>query len=154
MGVTVRASLLAGLTWAVAVPAAAQQPPPLAAQTGSSRAATAELPVVEPRSTAAAPLAVTPVASTRAPAGPRDYRPDQGGPLSGLPYDRRIPKEAPPAPAPVPVHTLGEAIALAYRTNPQLLAARGIARATDYRVPQARSAFGPQCPPSAPMAQI
>lgn len=142
MGVTVRASLLAGLTWSVAISAAAQQPPP--APTSSHRPAAAEMPVVEPRSTAAAPLAVTPLPSTRAPAGPRDYRPDQGGPLSGLPYDRRIPRDGPPVPAPAPVRTLGEAIALAYRTNPQLLGARGLARATDYRVPQARSAFGPQ----------
>lgn len=142
MGVKVRASLLAGLACAALTPAVAQQRTTPPAPTGNDRAAAAVLPAVEPRSTAAAPLAVAPVASTRAPAGPRDYRPDQGGPLSGLPYDRRAERDASAAPAPAPVRTLAEAITLAYRTNPQLLAARGNARATDYRVPQARAAFG------------
>ncbi|KQT34680.1 hypothetical protein ASG29_00480 [Sphingomonas sp. Leaf412] len=45
-----------------------------------------------------------------------------------------------PAPA---VTSLPEALALAYRGNPRLLAARADARSADYRYPAARSQFGP-----------
>lgn len=42
-----------------------------------------------------------------------------------------------------PVTSLPQAIALAYRNNPRLLAARADARSADYRYPAARSQFGP-----------
>lgn len=96
-------------------------------------------PPVPAEPTSAASVTVSPSTS----AGPdRDavhYEPDAGGPLSGVAYDRH----APPASMSLPVRTLAEAITLAYRTNPQLLSAREQARAADYRVPQARAAYGP-----------
>ena len=133
-----KAVLLAALLCS-ASPTLAQggAPKPL---TPRERAAMFELPDLPPRSTAAAPVAVPPVPSVQGePAGPPAFRPDNGGPLSGLPYDRK----APVAPLTAPVRTLAEAVTLAYRTNPQLLSARASARSADYRVPQARSAFGP-----------
>lgn len=42
-----------------------------------------------------------------------------------------------------PVTTLGEAIALAYRNSPQLLAQRDRLRSTDFRLPEARARYGP-----------
>ena len=42
-----------------------------------------------------------------------------------------------------PITTLGEAIALAYRTNPDLLAARARTQSADFQVPKARAAYGP-----------
>ncbi|RDE05310.1 TolC family protein [Sphingomonas aracearum] len=130
-----RVVLLAGCAACAATPALAQ----VRQQAPQSVEAIAFGPPVEPRSTTASPVSVPPVASNRAPAGPRDYRPDNGGPLSGLPYDRKAPVSPPIA----PITTLTEAITLAYRTNPQLLSARATARSADFRVPQARSAFGP-----------
>ncbi len=131
-----KAALLLG--WAcAAAPALAQggaQRPPSAASRDL-----ADIPRVPPQSTAAKPIAVPPAAPpAEGRAGPA-YLPDGGGVLSGLPYDRK----APPAPATAPIRTLTEAVTLAYRTNPQLLSARALARSTDYRVPQARAAFGP-----------
>lgn len=118
-------------------PAAAQlaAPPPA---TGN-RPALEAVPPVPPQSTAATPVAALPAAPAGPDRPPLAYRPDAGGRLSGLPYDRRAPAPLPNA----PIRTLAEAIALAYRTNPELLSARAVARATDYRIPQARSAFGP-----------
>lgn len=46
--------------------------------------------------------------------------------------------------APQPVTRLEEALALAYDGNPNLLAQRGVLRATDALYPGARSAYGPQ----------
>lgn len=43
-----------------------------------------------------------------------------------------------------PVGTLGDALDRTYWTSPKLLAERSRMRATDYRVPQARSLFGPK----------
>lgn len=118
-----------------AVLAQGMAPPPPAP---ASREVEAAAPVA-PQGTAAAAIAVNPPApAARGRAGPA-YQPDGGGPLSGLPYDRR----APTAPATGPVRTLAEAITLAYRTNPELLSARAVARSTDYRIPQARAGFGP-----------
>ena len=45
--------------------------------------------------------------------------------------------------AQMPVTTLAQAVALAYRGNPRLQAARADARSADYRYPAARSQFGP-----------
>ena len=93
-------------------------------------------PAVLPATTAAQSIPIVPVS------GPRlspVYRPDVGGTLSGLP-----PRDDDDAvPATTPVRSLGEAIALAYHTNPNLLSARAQARSADYRVPEARSAYGP-----------
>jgi TolC family type I secretion outer membrane protein len=140
MPVSRKAGLLAILLCTAASPALAQVTPTKRPLTPSERAAMFELPNLPPRSTVAVPVVVPPTPSVqRAPAGPPTYRPDNGGPLSGLPYDRKAPVAAPAA----PVRTLAEAITLAYRTNPQLLASRASARSADYRVPQARSAFGP-----------
>jgi outer membrane protein len=47
------------------------------------------------------------------------------------------------APRPASAESLGDAIALAYQTNPTLLAARADLRALDERYIQARAAFGP-----------
>ncbi|MDP3549836.1 MAG: TolC family protein [Novosphingobium sp.] len=46
--------------------------------------------------------------------------------------------------APQPVTRLEEALAMAYEGNPNLLAQRGVLRATDALYPGARSAYGPQ----------
>lgn len=94
----------------------------------------AATPTVPPQRTAAVPVAVVPTPSGPPRPAPT-YRPDAGGPLSGLPGEAQ--------PTLAPIATLTEAITLAYRTNPQLLSARAQARGADYRVPQARSAFGP-----------
>ena len=42
-----------------------------------------------------------------------------------------------------PARTLAEAIKLAYKSSPRLLAARANLRGADYRVPEARAAYGP-----------
>lgn len=141
MTVTSRVGLLAILLSSTTGPAFAQQrvTPAQAKEKAPARAPVPALPPVEPKSTAATPLTILPVASQRSPAGPRDYRPDNGGPLSGLPYDRKAPPPAPRA----AIRTLAEAVTLAYQTNPQLLSARATARSADYRIPQARAAFGP-----------
>jgi outer membrane protein len=128
-------STLSAACLAAAAGAQVGTPPPAPPRV-TQRPAPAELPAVPARPTAAAPLAVPP----SPPAGPV-YQPDRGGALSGLPRaaDGEVANPAPTA----PVGTLAEAITLAYRTNPQLLSARAQARATDYRIPQARSAYGP-----------
>lgn len=93
-------------------------------------------PAVAPATTAARTIPIVPASGPRlAPV----YRPDFGGALSGLP--ERDDDDG--VSVTTPIHTLAEAITLAYRTNPSLLAARAQARAADYRVPQARSAYGP-----------
>lgn len=46
--------------------------------------------------------------------------------------------------APPAVTTLREALGLAYRSNPILLAQRAQSRAADYRLPQARAGYGPK----------
>lgn len=94
----------------------------------------AATPTVPPQRTAATPVAVVPTPSGPPRPAPT-YRPDAGGPLSGLPGEVQ--------PTLAPIGTLTEAITLAYRTNPQLLSARAQARSADFRVPQARAAFGP-----------
>ena len=138
MAVSRKAGLLLG--WmCMASPALAQGVATLP-QSPTSRSAPPAIEPVEPKTTAAMPVAV-PVPATpvpRRPAGPA-YQPDGGGPLSGLPFDRNAPVLPPAA----PVRTLAEAITLAYRTNPDLLSARAVARSADFRVPQARSQFGP-----------
>lgn len=140
MPVSRKAGLLALLLCSATGPALAQGAATARPLTPRERAAIFELPSLPPQSTAATPVVVPPTPSIqRAPAGPPAYRPDNGGPLSGLPYDRKAPVE----PMTAPVTTLAEAVTLAYRTNPQLLSARASARSADYRVPQARSAFGP-----------
>ena len=136
MAVSRKASLLVG--WACVATAGLAQDRTLPAAP-ADRAAPAAIPSVPPQTTAATPIAVAPPASERQPAGPA-YQPDWGGPLSGLSYDRNAPA---PAVVAAPVRTLAEAITLAYRTNPELLSARALARSADYRVPQARSQFGP-----------
>jgi TolC family type I secretion outer membrane protein len=97
------------------------------------------LPDLPPQSTAAPTVAVVEAPATPSQRVRPVYGPDNGGPLSGLPFDRKDPI----APVPAPVRTLAEAITRAYRTNPQLLAARATARAADFRIPEARSAYGP-----------
>lgn len=102
----------------------------------------AATPVVPPQTTAAGTI-ILPIAGPRDDGDPNRlypvYAPDNGGPLSGLPYDA----DAPVIPVTAPIRTLTEAITLAYRTNPDLLSARAQARSIDFRIPQARSAYGP-----------
>ncbi|PAX07772.1 TolC family protein [Sphingomonas lenta] len=63
-------------------------------------------------------------------------------------YAPSLPEQADPAvaarPVAQPVATLREAIAVAYSTNPNLLAQRASLRSTDNRLPAARAQFGPQ----------
>ena len=75
---------------------------------------------------------------TAAPMAPREAV-DPRAPLAPL----RVGQPAASAQALAPVSTLSEAIALAYRTNPRLLAQRATLRATDHRVPQAMAGYGP-----------
>lgn len=144
-----KAALLIGLATSMAMPSLAQQPLQGVGQQGpvqtnsvqqgpAQRTGAVAMPTVPPQSTASTSI-VLPIVPASNGSYAMVYRPDAGGPLSGLPYDRKA--EAPLTTA--PIGTLGEAITLAYRTNPQLLSARALARSTDYRVPQARSAFGP-----------
>lgn len=83
------------------------------------------------------------------PAGAPSPRPVQAtiqGPAAGaapVRVDLMAPAVASPAPLPASVSTLADAITLAYRTNPTLLASRANVRAADYRVPEARSVYGP-----------
>lgn len=128
---TFRALLLAGC---LAGPIAAQTAPTVARQQPAAAAGTAA-PTVPAQSTVARALPPVPAPEGQAPA----YLPDVGGDLSGLPRRRR--DDA--VPAITPVRSLAEAITLAYHTNPSLLSARAQARSADYRVPQARSAYGP-----------
>ena len=74
--------------------------------------------------------------SDPAPAGPLVYAPELPG---GTPADI-----AAAASAGTPVAELPQALRLAYWTNPTLLAQRAAVRSVDYRVPQARAAFGPR----------
>lgn len=138
------ALLLAGCATTPVATAQTRPVPPYAAT---------QAPVVTPRQQpAAVPVLGTPdavPATTAAQAipivpasGPRLaplYRPDFGGALSGM-RDR---DDDAAMPVLAPVRSLTEAITLAYRTNPNLLAARAQARSADYRIPQARSAYGP-----------
>ena len=127
-----KVALLIGSACSFAVPAVAQN------AFVSGKATETVQPSAPPRSTAAAPLTVVPVEGGKGPIGPV-YQPDNGGILSGLPYDRR----APVVPATAPIRSLAEAVTLAYRTNPDMLVARAQARSSDFRLPQARAAFGP-----------
>ena len=67
-------------------------------------------------------------------------------PRTPLSYQPSVPLQAdrPDAIRNTPVTTLEEAIALAYWTNPNLLAQRSNLRAADTLFPEARSAYGPQ----------
>ena len=131
------ATIAAAQTRPATRPVSPQAPAPVAKPGQQPAAAPVTgTPDVPPASTSAQVIQVAPVA------GPRPsptYRPDGGGYLSGGPERDRND----PVPALAPVRSLAEAITVAYRTNPNLLAARAQARAADYRVPQARSAFGP-----------
>ncbi len=117
------------------VPQERPAPPPA---TGD-HAALQATPPMQPEPTAAPSIAALPPASAGRERASPAYLPDGGGALAGLPYDRNAPMFARAA----PIRTLAEAITLAYRTNPQLLSARADARSVDYRIPQARAAFGP-----------
>ncbi len=147
--VPLKVALLLGCASGMAAPVAAQR---VTAHPAPVRPATTSLPAqvsVPAQSTAAPTVAVDAVAAGPGAIYPQDtddryrrspsYLPDAGGALSGLDYDRK----APPAVSTVPIRTLAEAITLAYRTNPELLATRAQARSADYRIPQARSAYGP-----------
>ena len=96
---------------------------------------------ITPTSTAAVPLAPTAAAPSTTGMPVPTYRPDNLVPLSGdgAAADLRA----------APVRTLQEAISLAYKTNPELLAARAQARSADYRYPAARAAYGPTLSASA-----
>ncbi|MEJ2459143.1 MAG: TolC family protein, partial [Novosphingobium sp.] len=107
-------------------------PPPPAAGTDQGTP-------VPPVSTAAATIAVDPEIFPFPEQPAPVYLPDNGGKLSGLEKGSNHAGEIPAG----PVQTLREALILAYRTNPQLLAARAQARSADFGVPQARSAYGP-----------
>ena len=66
----------------------------------------------------------------------------------GLRFRPELPEGTPPEVAALaangtPVSALAEALRLAYWTTPALLAQRAQLRSVDYRVPQARAAFGP-----------
>jgi outer membrane protein len=70
--------------------------------------------------------------------------PDQSGPR----FRPELPDGTPPdvaamAASGAPVSGLEQALRLAYWTTPNLLAQRALLRSVDYRVPQARAAFGP-----------
>lgn len=132
-----KAALLLGWAAGIATPSVGQALPATGQQVPAQRTGAVAMPTVPPQSTASTSitLPIAPASDGYA----MTYRPDEGGPLSGMPYDRK----AVVTPTTAPIGTLSEAITLAYRTNPQLLAARALARSTDYRVPQARSAFGP-----------
>jgi len=67
---------------------------------------------------------------------------------SGVRFRPELPEGTPPEVAAMatgnaPVGGLADALRLAYWTSPSLLAQRAQLRSADYRVPQARSAFGP-----------
>ena len=133
------ALLLVGCATASIATAQTTKPGQTIAATPRQQPAAAPLdgtPTVPPATTAALSIPIVPVSGPRlAPL----YRPDAGGPLSGMP--RRDDDDA--SPVTTPIHSLGEAIALAYHINPNLLSARAMARAADYRIPEARSAYGP-----------
>lgn len=110
--------------------------PALAQAAGGGRTSTdTVIPAVAAQSTAAQtqPLSATPQAGV--PTDPRlplpRFRP-------GQPYTAD--KDAGP---PGAVTTLADAIALAYRGNPRLLAYRATLRATDHNVGAAKAAYGP-----------
>lgn len=97
-----------------------------------------------PESAVAVPA---PIAVTGAAEAPRATLDEPAGPP---PFDPRLPRDTPDgeearyeAP-PAPVTTFAEALDRAYWTNPRLLAERARLRAADYRLPQARAAFGPK----------
>jgi outer membrane protein len=75
-----------------------------------------------------------PVIEQQGPPGPPVYRPALP---AGTPTDQ-VERDAAE-----PVTRLDEALQRAYWTNPSLLAARASTRSIDYRVPQARAAYGP-----------
>lgn len=92
----------------------------------------------------AAALAAASLLAVAAVATAQDRIPDEPSPPV---YAPSLP---PPAnatvvtrPPTLPVVTLREAIILAYSMTPELLAERANLRATDFRLPQARSAYGP-----------
>lgn len=93
------------------------------------------IPAVAAKTTAAATQRLNVLAPAPAPADPRlplpRFRP-------GMPYTTA--KDAPPPDA---ISTLGDAISLAYRSNPRLLAYRATLRATDHNVGAAKAAYGP-----------
>lgn len=138
MKLSLKTALMLGC---IAVPAGAQTLRPSVPQATSTGTAAVQpsATTTPPESTAARPVAV-PIDPAATPARPAPiYLPDAGGRLSGI--DRA--RGEPVVPQTAPIRSLAEAVTLAYHTNPQLLAARGQARATDYRLPQARSALGP-----------
>lgn len=78
--------------------------------------------------------------------GPPDDETGTGGPML---YSPELPGGTPAdvaeaARAGTPVAALPQALRLAYWTSPSLLAQRAAVRSVDYRVPQARAAFGPR----------
>ncbi len=99
----------------------------------------------------AAPAEPAPAAEAPGPTealGPADASaladPDQRGPR----FRPDLPDGTPPdiaamAAGNTPVTGLAQALRLAYWTTPSLLAQRALLRSVDYRVPQARAAFGP-----------
>lgn len=143
--------MLIGATLAMAMPALAEDdaasPRAAAGATqGMSAGARARAEAIEPppampsaitTETAAPTVTVQPVPGSSERPSPT-YHADSGGFLSGLTEDEQ--RSMQPA---GPIHTLRDAIARAYHTNPDLLAARGQARSTDFQVPAARSAYGP-----------
>ncbi len=106
--------------------------PEARSQTAADASVAAAAQAAPAQGTAAAPL---PIARPSVPARPA--RPV----LAYLPApdDVGVTRSGPQA----EVRTLAQAVALAYATNPRLLAQRADARSADYRYPAARSQFGP-----------
>lgn len=92
-----------------------------------------EIPEVSPQTTAAATLPLPPTKNDpRLPL--RTFTP-------AYPYPTNPPSTDDTGI--LPVTTLTDAITLAYKSHPQLLAQRQTVRATDYRYPEARARYGP-----------
>lgn len=96
---------------------------------------TDSIPQVRPESTASK-FNSTPAPAHGAPGPPAELQPYN-------PMARRSSIPAPGPQASEPVTTLRDAIALAYRFNPRLLAQRATVRSTDEQYPEARAAYGP-----------
>lgn len=122
----------------VAAPLLAQ-PQPSAAKPTSPDAITEAMEASAARPVAPTPMGVTATALP-SPPPPGRYPP---------PLYRPGPTGVAASAMPVQIGTLGAAVALAYATNPQLLAARAEARSADYGFAEARSAFGPALSASA-----
>jgi len=125
MGFKTGISLLA---LALAISPAHAEQAPNAAPTHLLNINDPSIPAVTPQSTAARTTPVAPPSDPRQPLAA--FQP-------GLPYV--VPREGLPA----PVTNLSQAIAFAYKNSPRLLSQRATLRATDHKVPEARSAYGP-----------